>query len=261
MILGITMIILAVAVIVGTSIYLKHIDARLAAGRSGDTAPPGLGAKGVTARSKRSQGKGAVTTENMWGIENVRHGVVISFGGWYAMILKLGSIDFHMMNEGEQSAVESALMAAAMAIDYHLTFFSTVELCDTRSCALAIRDALYSEDFQQGSMTDYAISMYEFLDSMMQNRSIHNRSRYIIVFYHTLGGYDGARQELLRTVQVVQNSLLRAKINADLLSSEQVVDVFFRFCNRGRMFKPSDAVAAGAMDYYATGKGAHVNEA
>jgi hypothetical protein len=259
MIIGITMLVLTIAVIIATRILLKYRDTRLAAGRSVSAILVGAD-EGNKKASRAKACKKAVSTETVWGIEDIRQGVIVAVDGWYGMLLKIGPIDFHMMNSNEQTAVESALMSTAMAIDSHLQFFSTVELCDTRGCALAIRDALYSGDLQ-GVVADYAINIYNHLDSLMQNRSIHNRSRYIAVSYHTLDGFDRARQEILRIIQVLANSLLRARINVDLVSSDQAVDIFFRFCNRGRLLKPSESVAAGALDLYVTGKGAYADEA
>jgi hypothetical protein len=96
--------------------------------------------------------------------------------------------------------------------------------------------------------------MYSYLDSMMQNRNIHNRPRYIAISYYTPDGFDKARSELQRRAYIMVNNLRRAKITADILSSEQVLDVIYRFSNRGRVMKPSEAVFEGTRDLYATGR-------
>jgi hypothetical protein len=259
MLIWIVTLVLAVAVIVATRVLLNYHDARLAAGRSGSDILGGAD-NGNKKAFKIMASKKIVSAETIWGIDDIRQGVIIAVDGRYGMLLKIGPIDFHMMNSSEQSAVESALMSTAMAIDSHLQFFSTVELCDTKGCALAISDALNSGDLNK-DVTDYAINMYNHLDSLMQNRSIHNRSRYIAVTYYTLAGFDHARKEILRIIQVLANSLLRARINVELVSSDQAVDIFFRFCNRGRMLNPSESVAAGALDLYVTGKGVYADEA
>src|SRR5208337_3941517 len=95
---------------------------------------------------------------------------------------------------------------------------------------------------------------------MMQNRNVHNRPRYIAVSYYTPDGFDKARNELQRRSKVLVDNLRRAKITAEILSSEQVLDVLYRFNNRGRVMKPSDAVAEGTRDLYVTGRrGAQAN--
>ncbi len=253
--IGIIFLMLSVAVGLVTWWYTKLLDARLAAGRSGRKkaqAPKMNNGRHPLPLNKR---KRELSIQDLWGVEDIQSSVIILNDGWYRVLLKIGPIDYHIMNEDEQYTIESVLMSCAMALSFPVQLFSTTELVDTKNCAQAIRLFIESKEQQlSGTMIEYGLNMYSSLTSMMQNRGLHNRPRYIAVSYHTNDGFDKAKNELMRRAHMLINNLRRAKINTDILSSEQVLDVLFRFCNRGRVMKPSEAVSEGAMDLYATGR-------
>jgi hypothetical protein len=252
LILGVIFLVLSVAVGVGAWWYIKLFDARLAAGRSGRRISGSPDGEGVARR--RGRGRGDLAVQDIWGVDDIRGGVIIFADGWYRMLLKIGPIDYHIMNENEQYSIESVLMSCAMALGFPIQLFSTAELVDTKSCALAIRSFMESQQNPPEAMLEYGLSIYSYLDSMMQNRNVHNRPRYIAVSCHTPDGFDRAQIELQRRGRVLVDNLRRAKITADILSSEQVLDVLYRFNNRGRVMKPSEAVVEGARDLYAAGR-------
>ncbi len=249
MIIGIIFLLLSIAVAVGTWWYVKMLEARPMAGRSGRD----LQAGNRVMFSMQKGRKNDLAVQDLWEVEEIRNGLIIFKGGWYRALLKIGPIDYHIMNDNEQYAIESVLMSCAMALGFQIQLFSTTELVDTQNCAQSIRTFIESRENIPETMAEYGLSMYSFLTSLMQNRSVHNHSRYIAVSYHTSGGIDRARDELERRAQVMINNLRRAKITTEMLSSEQLLDVVARFGNRGRVIKPSEAVSEGTMDLYAVG--------
>ena len=56
---------------------------------------------------------------------------IICLGNRYSVILKLGNIDYNMLSNSEQDAIENILIQSALAIDYPIQFFSTTEYIDT----------------------------------------------------------------------------------------------------------------------------------
>ncbi len=233
--------------------YVRLLDARMAAGRSGRKQAP-KGSVGNGSISSRPSQKNSPSVQELWGLEGIRDGVIAFNDGWCRILLKIGPLDFHIMNEDEQYSIESVLMSCAMALGFRVQFFSTAELVDTKSCCLAIRNFKESQQNLSEPMLEYSLSLYAYLDSMMKNRNVHNRPRYIAISYYTLDGFDKARSELQRRANILLSNLRRAKITADILSSEQVLDVLYRFNNRGRVMKPSEAVAEGTRDLYVTGR-------
>lgn len=258
MIIGMVFLALSITVAVGTWWYVRLLETRLATGRSSHVRSRNIGKEGSAEppiRPIRNNYKKDLSIKNFWEVEDIRSGVIVFKGGWNRMLLKIGPIDYHIMNDNEQYAIESVLMSCAMALGDHIQLFTTTDLVDTKNCAEAIRSFVESkENSPAGTMFEYGLSMYSFLTSMMHNRCVHNRPRYIAVSCHTNDGFEKAREELKQKALLMTNNLQRAKITVDILSSEQVLDVLYRFCNRGRIIKPSEAVSEGAMDLYVSGR-------
>jgi hypothetical protein len=254
LIIGVIFLLLSIAVGTAAWWYVRVLDARMAAGKSGRKKSSLKGARDESYALPCKSKKKDLSVQELWGVESIQSGVIVFSDGWYRTLLKIGPIDYHLMNENEQYSIESVLMSCAMALGFRIQLFSTAELVDTKSSASAIRSFMESQQNPSEAMLEYGLNMYSYLSSMMQNRNVHNRPRYIAVSYYTPDGFDKARNELRRRAQVLVDNLRRAKITADMLSSEQVLDVLYRFNNRGRVMKPSDAVVEGTRDLYATGR-------
>lgn len=254
MITGTVFLVLTVAVGLGAWWYVRMLDARITAGRSGRNKSASRGAGGERPVPPGNSREKSLSVQDLWGVKDIRDGMIVFDEAWYRVLLKIGPIDYHIMNENEQHSIESVLMSCAMALGFRIQLFSTTELVDTKSCALAIRSFVEAGNVSD-AMTGYGLSMYSYLTSMMQDRSVRNRPRYIAISYHTLEGYEDAFNELQRRAHTLIANLSRARITASLLTSEQVLNVLFRFNNRGRVHKPSDAVGEGAMDLIVTGRG------
>ena len=56
---------------------------------------------------------------------------MINIENRYSCILRLGSIDYNMMSENEQEAVENVLMQTALSFDGFVQFLTTTENIDT----------------------------------------------------------------------------------------------------------------------------------
>jgi hypothetical protein len=245
---------LSIAVGIAAWWYVRFLDARLASGRSGSKKSFFKGASGQSSSLPPQSKEKGTSVKELWGVESIQSGVIVFSYGWCRTLLKIGPIDYHIMNENEQYSIESVLMSCAMALSFPIQVFSTAELVDTKNCALAVRSFIELQQSPSETVLEYGLDMYSYLNSMMQNRNVHNRPRYIAVSYYTPDGFGKARNELQRRARVLVDNLRRAKITADILSSEQVLDVLYRFSNRGRVVKPSDAVGEGAMDLYVTGR-------
>lgn len=254
MFIGVMFLVLSITVGTAAWWYVRVLDARLAAGRSESKKSSLQGARGENSVLSSKSKKKGTSVKELWGVESIQSGVIVFSDGWYRTLLKIGPIDYHIMNENEQYSIESVLMSCAMGLGFPIQLFSTAELVDTKSCALAVRSFMESQQNPSETMLEYGLDMYSYLSSMMQNRNVHNRPRYIAVSYYTPDGFGKARNELQRRARVLVDNLRRAKITADILSSEQVLDVLYRFNNRGRVMKPSEAVVGGTRDLYATGK-------
>jgi len=63
-------------------------------------------------------------------------------------------------------------------------------------------------------------------------------------------GFDHAYGELQARLANLADALAGAKVRVEPLSSEAVVDLLSHLLNRGRAWRPSEAVEAGALGLY-----------
>lgn len=74
--------------------------------------------------------KGKKKLNNLWGIDDIRNEVIVS-NNKKTIIMRIGSIDYHLLSAKEQNALETNLVEIAKTIKYPMQFFSTKEFIDT----------------------------------------------------------------------------------------------------------------------------------
>ena len=128
MVVMVIFLVLSVALVIGTAIYLnykkKHIN------------------RNVTQISNQSTNeKGNKKTKkqlaNILQIEIKDN--IVCLGNRYSNIIRLGNIDYNMLSTHEQDSIESILIQTALSIDYPVQFFSTTEYIDTSKVISLIR--------------------------------------------------------------------------------------------------------------------------
>lgn len=197
-----------------------------------------------------------ISLRDLWEVDDVRDGILHLTRGRYRIILRLTPVNFDLLSEGEQHAVESALMAACQGIDFPVQFLCTAEAVDTRA---AIAE-LYGNTVKDASSVrrSYAEVLLSYLDTLMSQRSVLVRRSYAVV------GCDGEPYEKARGIlehraAMLASSLSRAKVMAVVLSSEEIVDLLHHLLNRNKAVRPSDLVNEGALDLCVSGKGVLVS--
>jgi len=111
---------------------------------------------------------------------------IINLGNRYSVILKLGNIDYNMLSNSEQNAVEDVLMQSALAIDYPIQFFTTTEYIDTTK----VVSLLKQNKSKNPKITEYKNYLIEYLNNLMENRTISVVKNYAVISYD--GFYDNA---------------------------------------------------------------------
>lgn len=210
-------------------------------------------AKGAPKPKKKS-----VTLKDIWDIEDVREGVITLTGGRYRAVLRVSSVNYHLLSQGEQHAVEGALMQMAMSFSFPVQFLVTTEMADARHCISGIRGRLPE---MNEKMRQYAADLAGCLEAVTRDRSVYVRRAYAVVGYDTSEGFGSARGELMRRAGTVMEGLARARVAAELLDTEGIIDLLHRVFNRGRTVKPSELVASGGLSLYSNGRGYEVGSA
>lgn len=151
---------------------------------------------------------------------------IICLGNRYSNVIRLGNIDYNMLSDSEQDAIESILIQTALAIDYPIQFFSTTEYIDTSKVVSLIRENKSENERVQ----EYKNYLAEYLQNLMENRSISVVKNYAIISYDGL--YENAVEELSRKSTAFKGNLLRAKIVCEILDEDELYNLMYRELNK-----------------------------
>lgn len=151
---------------------------------------------------------------------------IICLGNRYSNIIRLGNIDYNMLSNSEQDAIENVLIQTALAIDYPIQFFSTTEFIDT-SKVISLLRANKTKNFKVNEYKEYLI---EYLQNLMENRTISVVKNYAIISYDGL--YENAIEELNRKSLSFTGNLLRAKIMCEILNEDELYNLIYRELNK-----------------------------
>lgn len=234
---GVVFVILAVLVGVLTPLMMKMAERRA----SGERTYKAAG-------TKTRGGKKKFDLKEIWDIEDIKNDVVVLTGGRYRALVRMGSVDYHLMSEPEQHSVESALMSLSLALGFPVQTLVTTEMVDAKQLIAEIYGNAGGD--APAELKKYAAHMAQYLESIMQDRAVYSRRSYAVVFNDTAEPAARARSELMRRAGVLAESLSRAGVTAELLKTGEIVDLLHGMLNRGRTARPSELVAAGGMELY-----------
>lgn len=168
---------------------------------------------------------------------------MICLGNRYSYVLKLGNIDYNMLSVQEQDSIESILIQTALAIDYPVQFFSTTEFIDTSK----IINLIKQNKTKNLKVQEYKSYLIDYLENLMENRSISVVKNYAIISYDGL--YDNAIQELDRKSNLFKGNLLRAKIVCETLSEDDLYNLIYRELNKNSALNISPLKEGGKNLY------------
>lgn len=151
---------------------------------------------------------------------------IICLGNRYSNIIRLGNIDYNMLSDAEQNAIENVLIQTALAVDYPVQFFSTTEFIDTSKVISLLRENK-TNNFKIQEYKEYLI---EYLQTLMENKTISVVKNYAIISYDGL--YENAIEELNRKSMAFTGNLLRAKIMCEILNEDELYNLIYRELNK-----------------------------
>ena len=227
MIISIVFAVLSVIVIVFTAIYLS---------------------KKNSIKTKMQKRKGKKNLKTLWDIDDIKNEVIVS-GPKNTIIMRIGSIDYHLLSEKEQSVLESNLIEIAKTIKYPLQFFSTTEFVDTTDVINDIKENISDKDNRK--LIEYGNEMIKYLNNMMENKNLYVRKNYVLL--SVVGNYDKSRLELLSTYESLRFNLLNAKIGLEILNDYEIVELLHRELNKNTTTKIQDVLKEGGLELYVRG--------
>lgn len=215
MVIMIIFLILSIVLVIGTAIYLnnkkKKVNRNIKQNPNQET-------------KEKSNKKTKKQLADLLQIEIKDN--IVCLGNRYSNIIRLGNIDYNMLSTHEQDSIESILIQTALAIDYPVQFFSTTEYIDTSKVVSLIKQNKNS-NFK---IQEYKKYLIEYLENLMENRSISVVKNYAIISYD--GTYENAIEELNRKSMSFKGNLLRAKIVCEILNEDEIKNLIYRELNK-----------------------------
>lgn len=215
MIIMIIFLVLSVVLIILTAFYLnnkkKNISKNIKQPQNKDTEPK----KNTHSNKKLADMLEIKVIDNM-----------ICLGNRYSFVLRLGNIDYNMLSNSEQDAVENILIQTSLAIDYPIEFFSTTEYINTSK----IITLLKQNKTNNPAIKEYQHHLINYMQVLMENRNISVVKNYAILSYDGL--YENAIDELTRKANSFKANMLRAKIICEVLNEDEIYDLIYRELNK-----------------------------
>lgn len=166
---------------------------------------------------------------------------IICLGNRYSTVIKLGNIDYNMLSNNEQESIENILIQTALGIDYPVQFFSTTEYIDTTKVVSLIKQ----NKTQNYKIQEYKNYLIKYLENLMENRTISIVRSYAIISYDGL--YENALEELNRKSLSFKASLLRAKIECEILDENELYNLIYRELNKNSALNISNLKKGGNL--------------
>lgn len=214
--MGITILFLflSIALVIGTVIYLNYKKNNVSYNVKTNNSQPKS-----SNRSKTSKQLADILQFKIK--ENI-----VCIGNRYSVIIKLGNIDYNMLSDIEQESIENTLIQVALSIDYPIQFFSTTEYIDTSKVIAKIKQNKAKNE----KIQEYKNYLIEYLDNLMENRTISVVKNYAVISYSGL--YENAIEELNRKANSFKSNLLRAKIICETLDEDELYNLIYRELNK-----------------------------
>lgn len=231
MVIMIIFLILTVLFVIGTAIYLNNKK------KNANAPKHSLDTKDKD--KNKNKGKKQLTDILQMKIKDN----IICLGNRYSNVIRLGNIDYNMLSVREQDSIENVLIQTALAIDFPVQFFSTTEFIDTSKVISLIRE----NKTNNTKIREYKEYLIEYLQNLMENRSISVVKNYAIISYD--GTYEKAVEELNRKVMSFTGNLLRAKIICEVLNEDELYNLIYRELNKNSAINISKLKEGGKNLY------------
>lgn len=236
MIISILLIILSIAVGVGTWLYLKKKDNSsmldIHRTKGNEKVKPN-----IISTVDMTKEKLAIDdiSNNIITLENYKKRTIL---------LKIKNSDFNMLSEDGQNVTEDILRQLALSLQYDIGFYSTTRAIDTEKPLAQPKKILNLTE--NPYVQRYAMNYINTLNSIMTSERIAEREDYIILTY--IGDMKLSIKELERRASQVISILKKINTKCELVDTEHLIDLIYHDLNRNEFFNPSNAIKLGALD-------------
>jgi hypothetical protein len=245
MVIEIALGVLTLLVAVGTGVYLHFQNPERE-----DVPDPAAGDPGGEGQGQKAKKKSRKKTsiKDLWGIKDVKKGVVIMTEGRYCIICRMSAADFWLLSGPDQDSIEDAAAAALIQLSFPVQFVTTAQAVDTRA---AVEDLRIKAAGLPVGLREMAMQRAEYLSTISKSKTASARQAYLVISFATHNGFEFAYDELQARLMLTASALAGANVSLEILRSEAVVDLLAHILDRGSAWRPSDVVETGGMSLYA----------
>lgn len=161
-------------------------------------------------------------------IKGVRDGILILPGNQYRAVLELSSINFELKSEAEQDALIETYQSFLNSLSTPLQIIVRVREMDMDKY---LDDFKKKRDSEKEKVYKDEITNYtEFVSKLITKNKILSRRFYVVVPLTSRDkNFDIIKEQLSLTIDIVAKGLSRLGMQADILSSLEVLDLFYSF--------------------------------
>ena len=193
-------------------------------------------------QSKKSIKKQKKDIKNIWGIEKIKNNEIFA-NGKYSIIIELGSIEYRLLNDEEQTLIDNALIKISKTLSFNMQFFSTIVRVDTNKKIEEIRNNIKNQNNEK--MKDYGEALIEYLESIMEEEDLFVRKNYLI-----LNSYEEKNELKEYYFNTLKVELSKIKITSKLLTDVGIIELLHREFNKNSEESIESIVRNGGMDFY-----------
>ena len=162
------------------------------------------------------------------------------------MIMEIGSIEYRLLNEEEQTSIDIALTKISRTLSYNMQFFSTIVKVDTNEKIAEIKENMRRQ--RNEKMIEYGEAIIEYLEDIMQEDDLYVRKNYIIISSYE--EKEEARKNLEMFCNTLKANLIKIKINAKILNDVGIIELIHRELNKDSTESIEKIIDEGGLDTY-----------
>lgn len=176
-------------------------------------------------------------------IVDVRRDLIYLKGKRYRAVVTADPINFSLLSQGEQEALENSFGSVLMSINYPVQILMLTRKVDLRESINVFRANLNNIP---DTMFQYEQALEEFLGHFASQTIISES--YIIVPDDKSGDEEKARSEIMRRVQGLIEGLSKCGLSPRMLNTQELIEFLYRFFNRDSSVRANDLIENGALE-------------
>jgi len=167
-------------------------------------------------------------------IKGVRDGILLLPGNQYRVVLAITSINFELKSEAEQDALIETYQSFLNSLACPLQILVRIRKLDMDKYIdnFKVRLKEETEDIYKLEIRNYT----DFVRSLIANNNILARNFFVVIpFAGKDSDFEVAKEQLVLNSDIIAKGLARLGMHSRLLSSLEILDLFYSFYNPGEV--------------------------